>query len=103
MDVDNTEEHKEQSNSKQEQIDRKYFLTILTMIKNIIILLKYAKQRNFHGLKEKLGLSLIFSRYSENLLKTTEKAKAGLQERLKMSMSNLFLVKLIQTDHYQYL
>ena len=33
MDVDNTEEHKEQSISKQEQINRKHFLTILTMIK----------------------------------------------------------------------
>ena len=33
MDVDNTEEHKEQSISKQEQIDRKTFFTILQMIK----------------------------------------------------------------------
>ena len=33
MDVENTEKHKEQSISKQEQIDRKTFLTILTMIK----------------------------------------------------------------------
>ena len=34
MDVDNTEEHKEQSVSMQEKIDRKtFFLPILTMIK----------------------------------------------------------------------
>ena len=33
MDVDNTEDHKEQSILKQEQIDRKAFFTILTMIK----------------------------------------------------------------------
>ena len=40
--------------------------------------LKYTKQGDFHGLKEKPGLSLINTRYSENFLKTTEKAKAGL-------------------------
>ena len=33
MDVDNTEEQKEQNISKQEQIDRKHLFTILTMIK----------------------------------------------------------------------
>ena len=33
MDVDNTEEHKEQNIYKQEQIAWKHFLTILTMIK----------------------------------------------------------------------
>ena len=59
------------------------------------------KSRKFHGLKEKPGLSLIITRYSENFLNTTEKAKAGLQKRLRMSMSNIFLVKLIKTDHYQ--
>ena len=40
--------------------------------------------------------SLIITRYSENLLKTTEKAKADLQERLRMSMSNIFSVKFIK-------
>ena len=39
------------------------------------MLLKYTKQGNFHGLKEKSGLSLIITRYSENFLKTKEKAK----------------------------
>ena len=39
------------------------------------MLLKYTKQANFHGLKEKPGPSLIITRYSENLLKTTEKAE----------------------------
>ena len=53
------------------------------------------KQGNSHGLKEKWGLSLIITRYSKNLLKTKEKAKAGLQERLRMSMSNIFSVMLI--------
>ena len=67
------------------------------------MLLKYTKQGSFHGLKQKPGLSLIITRYSENFLKTTEKAKAGLQERLRMSMSNIFLVKLIKTDHYQHI
>ena len=33
MDVDNTEEQKEQSISKQEKIDRNFFATILTIIK----------------------------------------------------------------------
>ena len=59
------------------------------------MLFKYTKQGSFHDLKEKPGLSLIITRYSENFLKTTEKAKAGLQERLRMSMSNIFLVKFI--------
>ena len=65
------------------------------------MLLKYAKQGNFHGLEVKPGLSLIITRYSENLLKTTEKAKAGLQERLRMP--NILSVKFIKTDHYQHL
>ena len=83
MDADNTEEHKEQSICKQEQIDRKTFSYYSHNDQNIIMLLKYTKQGSFHGLKEKPGLSLIITRYSENLLKTTEKAKAGLQERLR--------------------
>ena len=62
---------------------------------NIIMLLRYTKQGSFHGLKQKPGLSLIITRYSENFLKTTEISKAGLQERLRMSMSNIFLVKFI--------
>ena len=33
MNVDNTKEHKEQSISKQEQINRKTFVTILSMVK----------------------------------------------------------------------
>ena len=41
------------------------------------MLLKYTKQGNFHGLKEKLRPTLIITRYSENLLKITVKAKAG--------------------------
>ena len=90
MDVDNTEEQKEQSISKQEQIDSKTLFYYSHNDQNIIMLLKYTKQGNFDGLKEKPGLSLIISRYSENLLKTTEKAKAGLQERLRMSKSNIF-------------
>ena len=60
------------------------------------MLLKYTKQGNFHGLKENPGLSLIITRYSENLLKIKEKAKAVIQERLKMSMSNIFSVKLVK-------
>ena len=96
MDVDNTEEQNEQSISKQEQIDRKTFFYYSHNDQNIIMLLKYTKQGSFHGLKEKPGLSLIITRYSKNFLKTTEKAKAGLQERLRMSMSNIFSVKLIK-------
>ena len=80
MDVDNTDKHKEQSISMQEQINRKTFLYYYHNDQNIIMLLKYTKQRSFHGLKEKPGLSLIITRYSKNLLKTTEKDKAGLQE-----------------------
>ena len=101
MDVDNIEEQKEKSISKHEQIDRKTFSYNSHNDQNIIMLHKYTKQGSFHGLKEKTGLSLIITRYSENFLKTTEKAKAGLQEKLRMSMSNIFLVKLIKTDHYQ--
>ena len=101
MDVDNTEEHKEQIISKQEQIYRKTFSYYYSHNdQNIIMFLKSTKQGNFHGLKEELGQSLIITRYSENLLKTTEKAKAGLQERLRMSI-NIFSVRLIKTDHYQ--
>ena len=101
MDVDNTEEHKEQSISKQEQIDRKTFVYYSHNDQNIIMLLKYTKQGSFHGLKQKPGLSLIIARYSENFLKATEKAKAGILEKLRMSMPNIFLVKFIKTDHYQ--
>ena len=103
MDVDNTEEQKEQRISKQEQIGRKTFSYYSHNDQNIIMLLKYTKQGSFHGLKDKPGLSLIITRYSENFMKTTEKAKAGLQERLRMIMSNIFLVKFIKTDHYQHL
>ena len=88
MDVGNTEEHKEQIISKQEQIDRKKLL-LFSQDQNIIMLLKYTKQRKFHSLKEKLGLSM---RYSKNFHKTTEKVKIGLQERLRMSKSNVFSV-----------
>ena len=86
--------------SKQKQIDRKHFLTIFTMTKYNNAS-QISKTRKFHGLKEKPGLSLIITRYSENFLKTTEKAEAGLQERLRISMSDIFSVKLIETDHYQ--
>ena len=103
MDVDNTEEQKEQSISKQEQIDRITFFYYSHNDQNIIMLLKYTKQGSFHGPKEKPELSLIITRYSENLLKTTEKAKAGVQERLRMSMSNIFLVKLITGSLSAYL
>ena len=101
MEVDNTDKHKEQSISKQEQIDRKTFSYYSHNDQNIIMLHKYTKQGNFYGLKEKPGLSLIITRYSENFMKTTEKDKAGLLERLRMSMSNIFSVKFIKTDHYQ--
>ena len=74
MDVDNTEEQKEQSISKQEQIDRKKFYYYTHNDQNIIMFLKYTKQGNFHGLKETPRLSLIITRYSENLLKITEKS-----------------------------
>ena len=101
MDVDNTEEHKEQNISKQEQIDRKTFSYYSHNDQNIIMYHKYTKQGNFHDLKEKPGPSLIITRYSENFLKTTGKGKADPQERLRMSMSNIFSVKLIKTDYYQ--
>ena len=101
MDVDNAEEHKKLSISKQEKLDRRTFSYYFHNVQSIIMFLKYAKRVNFHGLKEKPGLSLIITRYSENLLKTTEKVKTGPQERLRTSMSNIFLVKLIKTDHYQ--
>ena len=52
MDVDNTEEQKEQSISKLEQIDRKAFYYYSHNDQNIIMLLKYTKQGSFHGLKE---------------------------------------------------
>ena len=100
MNVDNTKEHKEQIISEQEQVDRLTFSYYYYNDQNIIMLLKYTKQANFHGPKDKPGPSLIISRYSENLLKITEKAKAGLQERLRTSMSNIFSVKFIKTDHY---
>ena len=95
MDVNNTEEHKEQSISKLEQIDRKTYSYYSHNDQNIKMLLKYTKQGSFNGLIEKLGLSLTITRYSDNLLKTSGKAKAGLLERLRMSMSNTFSVELI--------
>ena len=52
---------------------------------NIIMLLKYTKQGSFNGLKQKPGLSLIITRHSENLLKATERAKTGLQVRLRIA------------------
>ena len=45
---------------------------------NNIILIKYTKRGHFHDLKVNPGPSLIITRYSENLLKTTEKAKADI-------------------------
>ena len=65
------------------------------------MILKNIKQGSFHGLKEKSGLYLIIASYSENFLKTTGKTKAGLLERMGMSMSNIFSVKLIKVDYYQ--
>ena len=47
MDVDNTEEHKEQIISKREQINRKTFVHHSHNDQNIIILLKYTKQGDF--------------------------------------------------------
>ena len=89
MDVDNTEEQKEQSISKQEQIDRKTFVQLFSQWS------KYnTKQGRFHGLKQKPGLSLIITRYSENFLKN-RKTQKGLLERLRMSMLNILLVKFI--------
>ena len=52
IDVDNTEEQKEQSIPKQEQIDRKTFSYYSHNDQNIIMLLKYTKQGSFHDLKE---------------------------------------------------
>ena len=75
------------------QFTRKQLYNYFKNDKNIIMLLKYIKQRNFHGLKEKPGLSLIIKRYLENFLKTTEKAKAGPQERFRMSKPNIFSFK----------
>ena len=60
------------------------------------MLLKYTKQTNFQGLKEKSGPSLIIIRYLENFLKTTEKVKADLKERFRMSEINKLSVKLIK-------
>ena len=60
------------------------------------MLLKYTKQANHYCLNKKLGPSLIITRYMENLQKKTNKAKAGLLEKLRMSMSNILLVKLIK-------
>ena len=39
------------------------------------MLLKYIKQGSLHGLKEKLELSLIITRYSENLLNQQNRQK----------------------------
>ena len=101
MDVDNTEEHKELSISKQEHINRKIFSYYSHNDQNIMMLLKYTKQDNFHDLKEKPGTYLIITRYSENFLEKTEKAKAGLLERLRMSMSNIFSAKFKKKYHCQ--
>ena len=60
MDADNTEEHKEQSICKQEQIDRKTFSYYSHNDQNIIMLLKYTKQGSFHGL---IKTRTIFNHY----------------------------------------
>ena len=101
MNVDNTEEHKEQSISKQEQIDRKTFLQFFSQWSKYDNASQIYITRKLSLSERKPGPFLIITRYSENLLKTTEKVKAGLLERLRISMSNMFLVKLIITDHYQ--
>ena len=101
MDVDNTEEQKEQSIPKQEQIDRKTFVYYSHNDQNIIVLLKYTKQGSLHGLKGKPGPSLIITKYSENLLKTTKKSQSRPPRKLRMSVSNIFSVKFINADHYQ--
>ena len=69
MGVDNTEEHKEQSISKQERINKKTFSYYSHNDQNIIMLHIYTKQRSFHGLKQKPVPFLIITIYSENLLK----------------------------------
>ena len=87
MDVDNAEEQKDLSICMQEQYTGEHFYNYSHNDQNIIILLKYKKISKFCDLKEKPDPSLIITRYSENFLKTTEKAKADIQERLRMNMS----------------
>ena len=74
MDVDNTEEQKEQSISKQEQIDRKIFSYYSHNDQNIIMLLKYTKQGTFIVWKK--NQDYLWSLQDIlNLLKTTKKPK----------------------------
>ena len=81
MDAENAEKQKKLRISKQEHINR-IFLNFFHSLNylNIITFLKYTKQGNFHDLNEKLGLSLVISRYLKNFLKTTEKAKLNPRE-----------------------
>ena len=77
MDVDNTEEHKEQSSSKQVQIDTKTILQLFSQWSKYHNDSQLYKTRKLSWSDRKPGLSLIITRYSENFLKTTGKVKAG--------------------------
>ena len=75
MDVENTEKHKEQSISKQEQIDRKTFVQLFSQWSKYNNASQIYKTRKLSWSERKTGPSLIIKRYSENLLKKTEMPK----------------------------
>ena len=85
MDVDNTEEHKEQSISKQEQIDIKTFSYYSHYShyshndQNIIMLLKYTKQGTFIVWKKNQDCLWSFQDIL-NLLKTTKKQSRSIRK-----------------------
>ena len=68
MDIHDAEEHYELHISMQKQIDTKYFILSSEWSKYYNSSQIY-KQANFHDLKLKSRLTLIISRYFENLLR----------------------------------
>ena len=100
MDVDNTEEHKEQCISKQEQIDKKTFVQLFSQwskYNNASQIYKTRKLKWPEKTRTVFDHYKIFGEFAEN----NRKSQSRLQERLRMSMLNTFSVGFIKTDHYQ--
>ena len=88
MDVDKTEEHKEQSISKQEQIDRKNIFLLFSQSSKYNNASQIYKQRNFHCLKENQTVFdhyKIFGKFAED----NKKSQSLSPKSLRISMSNI--------------
>ena len=103
MDVDNTEEHKEHTISKQEQIDTKTFCYYSHNDQNIIIMfLKYTKQGNFHDLKENQDCLWSLQDIRRICWRQLKRLK-HVQRKIEDEHSKYILSEVDKTDHYQHL